>query len=84
MHCKSGTPRLKLPEDISGEVPVNGAACIGIIGGEDGLTSVFVSGDAPSEGHTAWSSLYFDLPEQVRWHLRVSLVPRGEISEKLL
>lgn len=29
-------PRLKIPENRSGEVPVGGAACIGIIGGEDG------------------------------------------------
>ncbi len=77
-------PRLKIPESSSGEVPVNGAACIGIIGGEDGPTSIFVSGGAPSEGRTAYSSLYFTPAEQVTWQLRFSFVPRGGISEKLL
>lgn len=76
-------PRLKLPENISGVIPVSGAACIGIIGGEDGPTSVFVSGGAPSEYRTAYSSLHFTPPEQVTWQLRFSVVPRGEISEKL-
>ena len=76
-------PRLKIPENSSDEVPVNGAACIGIIGGEDGPTSVFVSGGAPSDRRVAYSSLYFTPPEQVTWQLRFSVVPRGEISEKL-
>ena len=76
-------PRPKIPENRSGEVPVNGAACIGIIGGADGPTSVFVSGGAPSDRRVAYSSLHFAPPEQVTWQLRFSVVPRGEISEKL-
>ena len=76
-------PRLKIPDDVTGAVSVNGAACIGIIGGEDGPTSIFVSADTPSEGRAAWSSLHFAPPEQVTWQLRFSFVPRGEISEKL-
>ena len=76
-------PRLKIPENSSGEVPVNGAACIGIIGGADGPTSVFVSGGAPSDRRVAYSSLHFAPPEQVTWQLRFSVVPRGEVSEKL-
>ena len=76
-------PRLKIPENSSGEVPVGGAACIGIIGGADGPTSVFVSGGAPSDRRVAYSSLHFAPPEQVTWQLRFSVVPRGEISEKL-
>ena len=76
-------PRLKIPDVASGAVPVGGAACIGIIGGEDGPTSVFVSGGAPSDRRVAYSSLHFAPPEQVTWQLRFSVVPRGEISEKL-
>ena len=76
-------PRLKLPENSSGEVPVGGAACIGIIGGADGPTSGFVSGGASSDRRVAYSSLHFAPPEQVTWQLRFSVVPRGEISEKL-
>ena len=76
-------PRLKIPENRSGEVPVNGAACIGIIGGADGPTSIFVSGGAPSDRRVAYSSLHFAPPEQVTWQLRFSVVPRGKISEKL-
>lgn len=64
-------------------MPVGGAACIGIIGGEDGPTSVFVSGGAPADRRVAYSNLYFTPPEQVTWQLRFSVVPRGEISEKL-
>ena len=76
-------PRLKIPDVASGAVPVGGAACIGIIGGADGPTSIFVSGGAPSDRRVAYSSLYFTPPEQVTWQLRFSVVPRGEISEKL-
>ena len=75
--------RLKIPDVASGAVPVGGAACIGIIGGADGPTSVFVSGGAPSDRRVAYSSLHFAPPEQVTWQLRFSVVPRGEISEKL-
>ena len=77
-------PRLRIPEGTSGAVPVGGAACIGIIGGEDGPTGVFATGPAPADHRTGYSGLYFDLPEQIIWRLRFSLVPRGEISEKLL
>ena len=59
------------------------AASIGIIGGADGPTSIFVSGGAPSDRRVAYSSLHFAQPEQVTWQLRFSVVPRGEISEKL-
>ena len=46
-------------------------------------TSVFVSGGAPADRRVAYSSLHFAPPEQVTWQLRFSVVPRGEISEKL-
>ena len=46
--------------------------------------SGFAPGPAPADHRTAYSGLYFDLPEQIIWRLRFPLVPRGEISEKLL
>ena len=80
----SAPPRLRSPENISGEIPAGGAACIGIIGGEDGPTSIFVTGSAPSGHRTAYSSLHFEEPERVAWRLRFSFVPCGEISEKVI
>lgn len=80
----SDPPRLKSPENISGEIPAGGAACIGIIGGEDGPTSIFVTGSAPSGHRTAYSCLHFEEPERVAWRLRFSFVPCGEISEKMI
>ena len=41
------------------------------------------AGGAPAAGRMAYSSLHFAPPEQVTWQLRFSVVPRGEISEKL-
>lgn len=56
----------------NGEVHVSsGAASIGIIGGADGPTAVFVShGERPKpkpEAQVAYSSIHFDLVEEVTW-----------------
>ena len=77
-------PRMKRPADAGGAVPVGGAACIGIIGGADGPSRVFVTGGRPEGRQLACSSLYFELPERIEWQAECAVVPRGEISEKLL
>ena len=60
-------PRLKIPENSSGEVPVNGAACIGIIGGADGPTA-FVAGSGPEGSRGVCSALHFEpVQDDVEW-----------------
>ena len=76
-------PRLKLPEDGCDAVPFGGAACIGIIGGEDGPTDVFVTDGAPPDCLRAYSSLYFELPKQITWRLRLSITPRKPVTVTL-
>ncbi|MBQ3136948.1 MAG: hypothetical protein IJB74_05630 [Clostridia bacterium] len=42
-------------------------ACVGIIGGEDGPTAIFVSPDKSLVQHCALSALHFEVTEDVEW-----------------
>ncbi len=77
---KGDKPR-KLPGTES--VAFTGTAVVGIIGGADGPTSVFVSShkEKTAQCKTAFSQLYFVLPENPRWQpvFREKLVQDKEI-----
>ena len=56
----------------AGAVQINGeAACIGIIGGADGPTAVFISHQEPQNAHAACSSPHFAPAPTVQWQLRI-------------
>lgn len=44
----------------------SGAACIGVIGGADGPTAIFLRTDGP-KSHSACSAVYFEPKENVKW-----------------
>lgn len=64
---QSDAPRKRLSEK-SGKT-ANGATAIGIIGGADGPTAVFVSGKGVPDSHTTISSLHFQPPKEVEWRM---------------
>lgn len=47
----------------------NGACSIGIIGGADGPTAVFVSDGQNSEHHRALSALRFEYADDIEWKI---------------
>ena len=56
----------------AGAVQINEeAACIGIIGGADGPTAVFISHQEPQNAHAACSSPHFAPAPTVQWQLRI-------------
>lgn len=85
----SDAPRLCVAssEAASAGVPVcidAPAACVGIIGGEDGPTALFLSGDAPDGCHMAFSSLSHAPRGAVEWSLRFRHKPRPDCTISLL
>ena len=75
--AESDAPRLRKP-DFGNAVQIGQeAACIGIIGGADGPTAVFVSHKSPPMGHGACSSVHFAPVREVTWQLifREKLLP---------
>lgn len=62
-------PRLLHISSENGENTCTNAACIGIIGGSDGATSIVLPGGEMEGKHRAASSLYFTPPAQTRWQV---------------
>lgn len=69
-------------------VSMEGSACIGIIGGADGPTAVFVTtkekGKAADEVRTAYSSLRYEPAKTVTWRIRFMERPKEDITVTLL
>ena len=69
-------------------VSMEGSACIGIIGGADGPTAVFVTtkekGKAADEVRTAYSSLRYEPAKTVIWRIRFMERPKEDITVTLL
>lgn len=69
-------------------VSMEGSACIGIIGGADGPTAVFVTtkekGKAADEVRTAYSSLRYEPAKTVTWRIRFMERPKDDITVTLL
>lgn len=64
---RSDAPRLKQP-DPSMPLP-DGSASIGIIGGADGPTAIFIGGNAPPKQHATFSALHFEPVTDVEWRM---------------
>lgn len=65
LDCAKSDPPVRIPEQAE-----TNAHAIGIIGGADGPTAVFVSGRASNkEVHSAISSLHFKETENVEWKM---------------
>lgn len=60
-------PRIGQPSQLKKATRGAGAASIGIIGGADGPTAIFVSGKSESQPYTAASSFHFEPVENVTW-----------------
>lgn len=63
------------------------SACIGIIGGADGPTAVFVSGKGDEAGEdvrAAYSSLHYEPVETVTWRARFMARPKEAVTVTLL
>ena len=85
----SDAPRLSAdpPESPSDGIPVcidGPAACVGIIGGEDGPTALFLSGGAPDGCHMAFSSLSHAPRGEVEWELHLRHKPHEDCTTYLL
>ena len=63
------------------------SACIGIIGGADGPTAVFVSGKGDEAGEdvrAAYSSLHYEPVETVTWRARFMARPKEAVTVTLM
>lgn len=63
------------------------SACIGIIGGADGPTAVFVSGKGDEAGEdvrAAYSSLHYEPVETVNWRARFMARPKEAVTVTLM
>lgn len=68
-------------------ISMEGSACIGIIGGADGPTAIFVSekkDKAADEVRTAYSSLRYEPAKTVTWRIRFMERPKEDITVALL
>ena len=73
--------------DVSVAPAAQGSACIGIIGGADGPTAVFVSdkGDGTDgEGLTAYSSVHYEPVKTVTWQARFMHCPKEDVTVALI
>ena len=73
---------------IKGELPTRKnihAGAIGVIGGADGPTAIFISRKSrPFPGYTVTSSAYFQPPKEVEWRLIFREKTRGSLSLELI
>lgn len=74
--CAQGDgPRMKPRQEPDAMAAIGGvdgpaAACsIGIIGGSDGPTTILLANGRSGQPQAAFSSLYFDPPEQIEWRM---------------
>lgn len=58
-------PRLLTLSELDGSNP----AAIGIIGGSDGPTAIFITVNKPGKLHCAVSALRFKAPEKIEWQM---------------
>ncbi len=65
--AKGDQPRMGAPLQLQKVSRGAGAASIGIIGGADGPTAIFVAGKEKLQNHTACSSFHFQPVEEVNW-----------------
>lgn len=68
-------------------ISMEGSACIGIIGGADGPTAIFVSekkDKATDAVRTAYSSLRYEPAKTVTWRIRFMERPKEDITVTLL
>lgn len=56
------------------------AAALGIIGGADGPTAVFIAGKEGLGAHQAYSSLYFEEPASTEWRMEFRVKMREDIT----
>ena len=71
----------------SGFTAQESACCIGIIGGADGPTAVFVSGKGDEAGEdvrAAYSSLHYEPVEAVTWRARFMARPKEAVTVTLM
>ena len=66
--CRENDEPRRLVKDQF-EPQVNGAACIGIIGGADGPTAILLSNGDPSPAHLALSALQFKPAKEIEWRM---------------
>lgn len=72
--------------DVSVAPAAQGSACIGIIGGADGPTAVFVSGKgdgADGEGLAAYSSVHYEPVKTVTWQARFMVSPKESLTVRV-
>lgn len=86
--CARSDQPLKLAPDEPSAPEAAGDACIGIIGGADGPTAVFVSAGQPraAQLHSACSALRFEAvaPEEIEWRAVFREVPFASETFPLL
>lgn len=75
-------PRIKM--ENNGEGRVAGAAAIAVIGGADGTATITLPGETQKKSHAACSSLYFHLPDQIRWIMYFFKKPVEDITVTLV
>lgn len=73
------------PVMLGGDIP-DCAASIGIIGGTDGPTALFLSrpGSAQAHLHTAFSAFHYTTPETVTWRMDFKEKPWEDLTVDLL
>lgn len=81
--CNDGDhPRLKNPDP--NEFSPVGVSAVGIIGGADGPTVVFMANGTSAKLRTACSSLYFEKPESIEWHMEFQVKTMEDIAVKII